>query len=68
VTRAPQEGGTPVGRPLVLLGFSTTVMQGQVAVIQRVCDALAGENVNAILTLGPAVSAEAIHVPPNIET
>jgi UDP:flavonoid glycosyltransferase YjiC (YdhE family) len=68
VTQAPQEGGTPVGRPLVLLGFSTTVMQGQAALIQRVCDALAGEHVNAILTLGPAVSAEAIHVPPNIET
>jgi UDP:flavonoid glycosyltransferase YjiC (YdhE family) len=31
------------------------------------CDAIAGQAVDAILTLGPAVSAEAIRVPPNIE-
>jgi UDP:flavonoid glycosyltransferase YjiC (YdhE family) len=67
VTRAPQEGSTPEGRPLVLLSFSTTVMLGQVALIQRVCDAIAGQPVDAILTLGPAVSAEAIRVPSNIE-
>jgi UDP:flavonoid glycosyltransferase YjiC (YdhE family) len=42
-------------------------MQGQVALIQRVCDAIAGQAVDAILTLGPAVSAEAIRVPRNIE-
>src|SRR6266540_1077417 len=67
VNRAPHEGSTPGGRPLVLLSFSTTVMQGQEALIQRVCDALAGQAVDAILTLGPAVSAEAIRAPPNIE-
>jgi MGT family glycosyltransferase len=67
VTRTPDGGRTPEGRPLVLLSFSTTVMQGQVALIQRVCDALAGQAVDAILTLGPAVSAEAIRVPANIE-
>ena len=43
-------------------------MQGQVALIQRVCDALAGQAVDAVLTLGPAVSAEMIHAPRNIET
>jgi MGT family glycosyltransferase len=67
VTRAPQEGRAPAGRPLVLLSLSTTVMQGQEALIQRVCDALAGQAVDAILTLGPAVSAEAIRAPRNIE-
>ena len=67
VTRAPQDGSTSDGRPLVLLSFSTTVMQGQVALIQRVCDAIAPQAVDAILTLGPAVSAEAIRAPRNIE-
>lgn len=68
VNRAPQEGSTPAGRPLVLLSFSTTVMEGQEALIQRVCDAIDGQAVDAILTLGPAVSAEAIGTPRNIET
>jgi UDP:flavonoid glycosyltransferase YjiC (YdhE family) len=67
VTRAPQAGGPPAGRPLLLLSFSTTVMQGQEALIQRVCDALAGQAVDVILTCGPAVSAEAIRPPRNIE-
>jgi hypothetical protein len=39
VTRAPHGGTTSEKRPLILLSFSTTVMQGQVALIQRVCDA-----------------------------
>src|SRR6266487_6138801 len=67
VTRAPQEESTPDERLLILLGFSTTVMQGQEALIQRVCDALADQPVDAILTWGPAVSAEAIRLPGNIE-
>jgi MGT family glycosyltransferase len=67
VTRPPHRGSTSEGRPLVLLTFSTTVMQGQVALIQRVCDAIAGLALDAILTLGPAVSAEAIRVPRNLE-
>jgi UDP:flavonoid glycosyltransferase YjiC (YdhE family) len=68
VNLAPQEGSTPAGRPLVLLSFSTTVMEGQEALIQRVCDAIDGQALDAILTLGPAVSAEAIRTPRNIET
>ena len=68
VTRASPEASAPGGRPRVLLSFSTTVMQGQVALIQRVCAALAGQAVDAVLTLGPAVSAETIHAPRNIET
>jgi MGT family glycosyltransferase len=68
VTRPPQEASTADRRPLVLLSFSTTVMQGQVALIQRVCNAIAGQAVDAVVTLGPAVSAEAIRAPRNIET
>jgi UDP:flavonoid glycosyltransferase YjiC (YdhE family) len=55
------------GRPLVLLSFSTTVMQGQLALVQRVCDAISAEEADAILTLGPAVSAGAIRLPGNVE-
>jgi MGT family glycosyltransferase len=65
--RTRHHGGGPGREPLVLLSFSTTVMQGQASLIQRVCEALAGLEVNAILTLGPAVSAEAIRVPSNVE-
>jgi UDP:flavonoid glycosyltransferase YjiC (YdhE family) len=53
--------------PLVLLSFSTTVMQGHEALVQRVCDAIADAEVDGILTLGPAVSPEALRVPPNVE-
>jgi UDP:flavonoid glycosyltransferase YjiC (YdhE family) len=54
-------------RPRLLLSFSTTVMHGQITLIQRVCDALADQALEAVLTLGPAVSAESIDVPPNVE-
>jgi MGT family glycosyltransferase len=65
--RTGQQGISPDGKPLLLVSFSTTVMQEQVSLIQRVCEALAGVDVSAILTLGPAVSAEAIRVPSNVE-
>jgi UDP:flavonoid glycosyltransferase YjiC (YdhE family) len=55
------------GRPLVLLSFSTTVMQGQAALVQRVCDAIGGKDMDAILTLGPAMSASEIRVAINTE-
>jgi UDP:flavonoid glycosyltransferase YjiC (YdhE family) len=42
-------------------------MQGQVALVQRVCDAIAANDADAILTLGPAVSAGTIRVPGNVE-
>src|SRR6266536_1758779 len=45
VTRTPHGGSAPGGRPLILISFSTTVMQGQVALIQRICDAIAGQAV-----------------------
>jgi MGT family glycosyltransferase len=68
VTLWSREGRSAQGRPRLLLSFSTTVMQGQIALIQRVCDALADQAVDAVLTTGPAVSAEAINVPCNVET
>jgi UDP:flavonoid glycosyltransferase YjiC (YdhE family) len=54
-------------QPLVLLSFSTTVMHGQPSLIQRVCDAIAGEDLQGILTLGPAVSAQSIRIAGNVE-
>ncbi len=67
VSPAPREGSTAQKRPLVLLSFSTTVMRGHEALIQRVCDAIADEEVDGILTLGPAVRPEVIRVPRNVE-
>jgi UDP:flavonoid glycosyltransferase YjiC (YdhE family) len=55
------------GRQRLLLTFSTTVMAGQVALIERVCDAVVGLDVDAVLTLGRAVDRDAIRVPANIE-
>jgi UDP:flavonoid glycosyltransferase YjiC (YdhE family) len=50
-------------RPRVLVTFSTTVMHGQGALIDRVCDAVAGlDEVDAVLTLGPAVDREAVRI------
>jgi len=67
VSRPPRRRRTGGGQPLVLLSFSTTVMPGQEALLQRVCDALAGQSLDAILTLGPAVSTGAFAPPPNVE-
>jgi UDP:flavonoid glycosyltransferase YjiC (YdhE family) len=66
VTR-PRQAATARRRRLVLLSFSTTVMRGQNSLVQRVCDAVAGENVDGILTLGPALSAGEVRVPDNVE-
>jgi UDP:flavonoid glycosyltransferase YjiC (YdhE family) len=68
VTLGREEARTADRRALVLLSFSTTVMEGQVDLIQRVCEALTGQDLDAVLTLGPGVSAEAIDAPCNIET
>jgi MGT family glycosyltransferase len=67
VIRSPQETSSPHGRARILVSFSTTVMEGQVGLIQRVCEALAEQPVDALLTLGPAVSPEEIDAPDNIE-
>jgi UDP:flavonoid glycosyltransferase YjiC (YdhE family) len=42
-------------------------MQGQAVLIQRVCDALAAADLEAILTLGPAVDAREIVAPSTVE-
>jgi UDP:flavonoid glycosyltransferase YjiC (YdhE family) len=60
----------PVGvgeRRRVLLTFSTTVMAGQAAMIERVCDAVASLDVDAVLTLGGVVDRTAIRIPAGVE-
>jgi UDP:flavonoid glycosyltransferase YjiC (YdhE family) len=54
-------------RPTVLLTFSTTVMEGQTALIDRICQAIAGLDLDPILTLGPAVDRDAVYVPDGVE-
>jgi UDP:flavonoid glycosyltransferase YjiC (YdhE family) len=54
-------------RQRVVLTFSTTVMAGQAALIDRVCEAVAGLDVDAVLTLGPAIGRDALRVPDNVE-
>jgi UDP:flavonoid glycosyltransferase YjiC (YdhE family) len=54
-------------RQRVLLTFSTTVMEGQAALIDRVCKAVAGLDLDAVLTLGPAVDPASVEVPDNVE-
>jgi UDP:flavonoid glycosyltransferase YjiC (YdhE family) len=55
------------GRPKLLLTFSTTVMEGQTALIDRVCEAIARLDLDAVLTLGPAVDPDAVQVPDGVE-
>jgi UDP:flavonoid glycosyltransferase YjiC (YdhE family) len=54
-------------RRRVLLTFSTTVMDGQPALIERVCAAVASTGVRPTLTLGPAVDRDAVRVPDDVE-
>lgn len=54
-------------RQRVLLTFSTTVMAGQVALIHRVTDAVAALDLDAVLTLGPAIDRDAVRVPDTVE-
>jgi UDP:flavonoid glycosyltransferase YjiC (YdhE family) len=51
----------------VLLTFSTTVMEGQAELIERVCEAVARLDVGAVLTFGPAVDPSTVQVPGNVE-
>jgi UDP:flavonoid glycosyltransferase YjiC (YdhE family) len=59
--------GGGAGGSRVLLTFSTTVMAGQPALVERVCEAVAGLGVPATLTLGPAVDRAVVHVPDEVE-
>jgi hypothetical protein len=54
-------------RQRVLLTFGTTVMDGQAALIDRACEAVAGLDVEAVLTLGPAVDRAAVRIPDGVE-
>jgi MGT family glycosyltransferase len=54
-------------RQRVLLTFSTTVMGGQTELIARVCESVAGLDMDAVLTLGPAVARDSVQVPDNVE-
>jgi UDP:flavonoid glycosyltransferase YjiC (YdhE family) len=55
--------GRAGARRRVLLTFSTTVMEGQLALVERACAAVAG--LDAVLTLGPAVRGA--RVPESVE-
>ena len=52
-------------RPLVLVGFSST-FQNQLAVLERVAQALAGLPVRGLITAGPALAGHAIPAPDNV--
>jgi UDP:flavonoid glycosyltransferase YjiC (YdhE family) len=43
------------------------VIDGQAELIDRVCEAAAGLDLDAVLTLGPAVDREAVRVPDGVE-
>lgn len=65
VTVRPGRADLP--RQRVLLTFSTTVMGGQEALIARVCEAVAGMELDAVLTLGAAVDPGVVPVADNVE-
>ncbi len=52
------------GRPLVLVGLSSTVML-QERLLQRAADALGQLDVSGLITTGPAVDPSVISAPPN---
>jgi MGT family glycosyltransferase len=55
----------PPGRPLVLVGLSSTVMR-QEGLLQRAADALGQLQVQGLITTGPAVDPALIAAPPNV--
>ena len=55
----------PSGRPLVLVGLSSTVMR-QEGLLQRIADALGQLPVQGLITTGPAVDPALIAAPPNV--
>lgn len=62
-------GGTwddPGGRPLVLVGLSSTVMSHEVELLRRAADALGRLPVRGLVTTGPAVDPAAIRAPANV--
>jgi UDP:flavonoid glycosyltransferase YjiC (YdhE family) len=61
------ERSTDGHRPRILLTFSTTVMDGQAALIERVGEAVADLDLDAVLTLGPAVDPASVQVPDRVD-
>ena len=62
-------GGTwddPDGRPLVLVGLSSTVMSHEEDLLQRAADALGRLPVRGLVTTGPAVDPAVIRAPANV--
>jgi MGT family glycosyltransferase len=62
-------GGTwddPGGRPLVLVGLSSTVMSHEAELLQRAADALGRLPVRGLVTTGAAVDPAAIRAPANV--
>jgi MGT family glycosyltransferase len=55
----------PPGRPLVLVGLSSTVMR-QEGLLQRAANALGQLQVRGLVTTGPAVDPAVIAAPPNV--
>ena len=55
----------PSGRPLVLVGLSSTVMR-QEGLLQRIADALGQLHVQGLITTGPAVDPAVITAPPQV--
>jgi MGT family glycosyltransferase len=55
----------PSGRPLVLVGLSSTVMR-QEGLLQRIAQALGQLQVQGLITTGPAVDPALIAAPPNV--
>ncbi len=55
----------PSGRPLVLVGLSSTVMR-QKRLLQRAADALGQLPVRGLVTTGPAVDPAVLSAPPNV--
>ncbi len=55
----------PPGRPLVLVGLSSTVML-QEGLLQRAADAVGQLQVRGLITTGPAVDPAVIVAPPNV--
>ena len=64
-TAARNPWATPSGRPLVLVGLSSTVMR-QEGLLQRIADALGQLQVQGLITTGPAVDPALIAAPPNV--
>lgn len=63
----PVEARPATGRPRVLVSLSTTRFPGQANALRSIIDALAGLEVDAVVTTGPAVDPADLRPAPNVE-